>query len=350
MLALAIGEGRPFVKRLWLSFSEPPLTHLSLEALKGMDLANLPVLRRHLRHVMLRSLMPLTEPRWVEMCSVGTGTARPSPSGKCYLRLCSKCHPVYFLPQEMKTLSLRGRHLALEIKPLPAPQPLTRRGALAARVRPAAERARRGFFRRIPGLGLRRSVEKDDQSRFALGGDGHMVEGDGADARRALEEATQRLLVEVGGGNRDETVMAAAAHAPRERASDKGNDGHSGTDGMGHPADTPAVRPQQDASKVMGGYSPPDGTRVRPGSGLEEDLSAVRTGVDGINGGRGLGETVGRGGKAGDELGREGAGVDPGAKEMVLQGQEMGKEVTADDSVREEVSHGDWATDRKSVV
>lgn len=63
-MALAIGEGRPYVKRLWLSFAEPPLTQLSLEALAGMDLANLPVLRRHLRHVVLRCLIPLTEPRY----------------------------------------------------------------------------------------------------------------------------------------------------------------------------------------------------------------------------------------------------------------------------------------------
>lgn len=63
IVALAIGEGRPFVKRLWVSFAEPPLTHLSLEALSGMDIANLPVLRKHLRHVVMRCLMPLTEPR-----------------------------------------------------------------------------------------------------------------------------------------------------------------------------------------------------------------------------------------------------------------------------------------------
>lgn len=65
VLALAIGEGRPFVKQLWVGFAEPPLTHLSLEALTGMDIANLPVLRKHLRHVVMRCVMPLTEPRCV---------------------------------------------------------------------------------------------------------------------------------------------------------------------------------------------------------------------------------------------------------------------------------------------
>lgn len=65
VVAIAIGDERPFVKRLWVGFSEPPLTHLSLEALTGMDIANLPVLRKHLRHVVMRCLMPLTEPRWV---------------------------------------------------------------------------------------------------------------------------------------------------------------------------------------------------------------------------------------------------------------------------------------------
>lgn len=65
IVALAVGEGHPYVKRLWFSFAEPPLTHLSLEALTGMDLANLPLLRRHLRHAVLRSLMPVTEPRCV---------------------------------------------------------------------------------------------------------------------------------------------------------------------------------------------------------------------------------------------------------------------------------------------
>ena len=64
VVALAVGDGRPFVKRLWVGFSEPPLTHLSLEALSGMDIANLPVLRKHLRHVVMRCLMPLTEPRY----------------------------------------------------------------------------------------------------------------------------------------------------------------------------------------------------------------------------------------------------------------------------------------------
>ncbi|CAM9832439.1 unnamed protein product, partial [Ectocarpus sp. 8 AP-2014] len=65
VVAMAVGDGRPFVKRLWVGFSEPPLTHMSLEALSGMDIANLPVLRKHLRHVVMRCLMPLTEPRWV---------------------------------------------------------------------------------------------------------------------------------------------------------------------------------------------------------------------------------------------------------------------------------------------
>lgn len=53
------------VKRIWVGFAEPPVTHLSLEALTGMDIANLPVLRKHLRHVVMRCLMPLTEPRYL---------------------------------------------------------------------------------------------------------------------------------------------------------------------------------------------------------------------------------------------------------------------------------------------
>lgn len=65
VLALAFGDGRPYVKRLWLSLSEPPRTHLSLEALHGMDLANLPVLRKHLKHVVMRCVLPITEPKCV---------------------------------------------------------------------------------------------------------------------------------------------------------------------------------------------------------------------------------------------------------------------------------------------
>ncbi|CAN0360310.1 unnamed protein product [Discosporangium mesarthrocarpum] len=63
IFALHFGEGRPFVQRIWLSFAEPPVTHMSLEALTGMDLANLPVLRKHMRNLVLRCLTPLTEPR-----------------------------------------------------------------------------------------------------------------------------------------------------------------------------------------------------------------------------------------------------------------------------------------------
>eukprot|EP00903_Cladosiphon_okamuranus_P015230 g14076.t1 len=181
--AFAVGEGRPFVKRLWVGFSEPPLTHLSLEALSGMDIANLPVLRNHLRHVVMRCLMPLTEPRY----------------------------------------------LNIEMKP-PAPPPSSYRGAaLAARVRPAM---RRGVLSRVPAFGLRRLLGRGAPPRIAAApaaaaaesepesepeSAGGRTEGTGAYGRpgewggqgKELEEATRRLLVEVGGELRDETVMAA---------------------------------------------------------------------------------------------------------------------------------------------
>ncbi|CAM9768605.1 unnamed protein product [Ectocarpus sp. 6 AP-2014] len=175
VVAMAVGDGRPFVKRLWVGFSEPPLTHMSLEALSGMDIANLPVLRKHLRHVVMRCLMPLTEPRF----------------------------------------------LNIEVKP-PSPTPSSSRGAaLAARVRPAALGVRRRLPRRVPGFGLRTllgrgSNNNNNNSRAATTAvlAEAREEGSGGGQGRELEEATRRLLVEVGGEFRDETVMAAEVSAP----------------------------------------------------------------------------------------------------------------------------------------
>ncbi|CAN0327010.1 unnamed protein product [Ectocarpus sp. 12 AP-2014] len=176
VVAMAVGDGQPFVKRLWVGFSEPPLTHMSLEALSGMDIANLPVLRKHLRHVVMRCLMPLTEPRF----------------------------------------------LNIEVKP-PSPSPSSSRGAaLAARVRPAALGVRRRLPRRVPGFGLRTLLGRGNNNNnnnnsgvettavLAEAGE----EGSGGSQGRELEEATRRLLVEVGGEFRDETVMAAEVSAP----------------------------------------------------------------------------------------------------------------------------------------
>lgn len=70
---------------------------------------------------------------------------------------------------------------------------------------------------RIPAFGLRRLIiGVDDRPQPPPGSHAFEViseepNGGGADARRALEEATERLLVEVGGGIRGETMMAAAA-------------------------------------------------------------------------------------------------------------------------------------------
>lgn len=106
----------------------------------------------------------------------------------------------------------RDRHLDLEIKPPPPPQSLNRRAALAARVGPAAAGVRRGIFSRVPGFGLRRLMGSNNKTQ---------AEDDSSDddysdrdyesdhPRVALEEATKRLLVEVG-GDREETVLAAA--------------------------------------------------------------------------------------------------------------------------------------------
>ncbi|CAM9912967.1 unnamed protein product [Ectocarpus fasciculatus] len=176
VVAMAVGDGRPFVKRLWVGFSEPPLTHLSLEALSGMDIANLPVLRKHLRHVVMRCLMPLTEPRF----------------------------------------------LNIEVRPPSAPPSSSRGAALAARVRPAALGVRRRLLRRVPGFGLRtllgRGNNNDDNDARAataavLAEAGEEGSGGGGQGRE-LEEATRRLLVEVGGEFRDETVMAAEVSGP----------------------------------------------------------------------------------------------------------------------------------------
>ncbi|CAB1120814.1 unnamed protein product [Ectocarpus sp. CCAP 1310/34] len=179
VVAMAVGDGRPFVKRLWVGFSEPPLTHMSLEALSGMDIANLPVLRKHLRHVVMRCLMPLTEPRF----------------------------------------------LNIEVKP-PSPPPSSSRGAaLAARVRPAALGVRRRLPRRFPGFGLRTLLGRGNNNNNNNNNNNSRVattavlaeageEGSGGGQGRELEEATRRLLVEVGGEFRDETVMAAEVSAP----------------------------------------------------------------------------------------------------------------------------------------
>ncbi|CAM9915555.1 unnamed protein product [Choristocarpus tenellus] len=76
VFALEIGQGRPRVRRMWLSFAEPPKTHVSLDGMTGMDLANLPLLRKHLRNLVIRCLMPLTEPRSivVNLPPAGQGT------------------------------------------------------------------------------------------------------------------------------------------------------------------------------------------------------------------------------------------------------------------------------------
>ncbi|CAN0177148.1 unnamed protein product, partial [Ascophyllum nodosum] len=171
IVAMAVGEGRPFVKRLWVGFSEPPLTHMSLEALTGMDIANLPVLRKHLRHVVMRCLMPLTEPRY----------------------------------------------LNLEMRPLAPPPSPYRGAALAARVRPAAAGVRRGALSRVPAFGLRRLLR--NRSRAEAAGATSFAAERVTDERGGDEDlpghkeplggAIRKLLVDVGGDCREETVTAA---------------------------------------------------------------------------------------------------------------------------------------------
>lgn len=111
------------------------------------------------------------------------------------------------------------RYLNMEMKPPASPPSSYRGAALAARVRPAM---RRGVLSRIPAFGLRRLLGRGGTPRIAAAPaaveseEGRAGEG-GADRPRGewggqgreLEEATRRLLVEVGGEFRDETVMAA---------------------------------------------------------------------------------------------------------------------------------------------
>lgn len=116
------------------------------------------------------------------------------------------------------------------MKPRPPPQTLNRRAAaaLAARGGPAkAMIARRGVLSRVPMFGVRtflnnraaRAAAAAERARAAEGGfDGG---GQYEPARQALEEATKRLLLEVG-GNRQEAVMAAAAnHKAMKTAEDR---------------------------------------------------------------------------------------------------------------------------------
>lgn len=112
------------------------------------------------------------------------------------------------------------RFLNIEVKP-PSPLASSSRGAaLAARVRPAALGVRRRLPRRVPGFGLRtllgRGNNNNNDSRTAATAvlAEASEEGSGGGQGRELEEATRRLLVEVGGEFRDETVMAAEVSAP----------------------------------------------------------------------------------------------------------------------------------------
>ncbi|CAN0570223.1 unnamed protein product, partial [Ectocarpus sp. 12 AP-2014] len=108
----------------------------------------------------------------------------------------------------------------IEVKP-PSPSPSSSRGAaLAARVRPAALGVRRRLPRRVPGFGLRTLLGRGNNNNNNSGVETTAVlaeageEASGGGQGRELEEATRRLLVEVGGEFRDETVMAAEVSAP----------------------------------------------------------------------------------------------------------------------------------------
>lgn len=104
------------------------------------------------------------------------------------------------------------------MKPPPLPQNLNRRAvALAGRAVPGTTMGRRGVLRRIPIFGLRTIVGNRAARAAAAAAEQARASGrfevgeEYEPARQALEEATKRLLVEVG-GNRKEMVMAAAHH------------------------------------------------------------------------------------------------------------------------------------------
>lgn len=104
------------------------------------------------------------------------------------------------------------------MKPPPPPQNLNRRAALGSRVRAATPGIRRGVFSRVPLFGVRTLMGNRGDARAAAvrarrNADSLDFDADEyGPARQALEEATKRLLIEVG-GDREETVMAAAHHA-----------------------------------------------------------------------------------------------------------------------------------------
>lgn len=106
------------------------------------------------------------------------------------------------------------------MKPPPPPPSPYRRAALAARVGPAAAGVRIGILSRVPGFGIRQrrrrraeaqALKKSENGGSGLDGlNGLNESGDQSPPRGELEEATKRILVEVGGDFREETVLAAA--------------------------------------------------------------------------------------------------------------------------------------------
>ena len=105
------------------------------------------------------------------------------------------------------------------MKPPPHPPGPRRGAALAARVGPAAAGVKKGILTRVPGFGIRHLMRNRGDAVSPLAEtegnmDGSGLRGpNGSESRNDLEEATKRLLAEVGRGDYREEIAAAAAVA-----------------------------------------------------------------------------------------------------------------------------------------
>ncbi|KAG5188320.1 hypothetical protein JKP88DRAFT_353427 [Tribonema minus] len=62
-MGFQVRPGPPFLRRIWLTFLEtPPRVRFAVEAVRGMDLSSVPILRRALQHTVYKGLAPLCDP------------------------------------------------------------------------------------------------------------------------------------------------------------------------------------------------------------------------------------------------------------------------------------------------
>eukprot|EP00611_Tribonema_gayanum_P010871 TRINITY_DN20994_c0_g1_i1.p1 TRINITY_DN20994_c0_g1~~TRINITY_DN20994_c0_g1_i1.p1 ORF type:complete len:741 (-),score=236.02 TRINITY_DN20994_c0_g1_i1:372-2594(-) len=65
-MGFQVRPGPPFLRRIWLTFLEtPPRVRFAVEAVRGMDLSSVPILRRALQHTVYKGLAPLCDPRCI---------------------------------------------------------------------------------------------------------------------------------------------------------------------------------------------------------------------------------------------------------------------------------------------